>query len=268
MTGNGPAGGRQPAASGAGVVVTRDEPEDGPLTTLLVDSGFRVHHWPTIRTAPPEDPAPLEAALAALDDFDWAVFTSPRAADAVRDVTPPPSLAVAAVGEATAAALADAGWVVDVVPDPQTADALVLALAEAGVGEGDRVLFPASAIARDTVPDGLERLGASVVQPVAYTTEPAPLDTAVCRAALESGAVEVITFTSPSTVQNLQAALGPEVFAMAVRRTRAVAIGPTTAEAVRAVGFDDVVVAEPHSLEGLAARVAAVAGRDPIQEAL
>lgn len=255
------------APTGVGVVVTRDEPDDGPLSTLLADRGFRVHNWPTIRTAPPADPAPLEAALADLDAFDWAVFTSPRAAAAVAGLDAPPALRVAAVGEATAAALADAGWVPDLVPDTQTGEALVIALAEAGVGGGDRVFFPASAIARDTVPDGLERLGADVTQVVAYRTEPAPLDVATCRAALESGAVEVLTFTSPSTVQNLQAGLGPQLFALAVRRTRAVAIGPTTADAVRATGFDDVAVAEPHSLEGLAARVAEVAGRDPIQEA-
>ena len=255
------------APTGVGVVVTRDEADDGPLSTLLADHGFRVLHWPTIRTAPPEDPGPLEAALAELEDYDWAVFTSPRAAAAVAGLEPPPALSVAAVGEATADALAEVGWVVDLVPDTQTGEALVVALAEAGVGEGDRVLFPASAIARDTVPDGLERLGADVTEVVAYRTEPAPLDVASCRTALESGAVEVLTFTSPSTVQNLRAALGPRLFALAARRARAVAIGPTTAEAVRAAGFDDVVVAEPHSLEGLAARVADVAGRDPIEEA-
>ena len=261
------ADGARTAPTGAGVVVTRDEAEDGPLSTLLADHGFRVLHWPTIRTAPPEDPGPLEAALAGLDDYDWAVFTSPRAAAAVAGLEPPPALSVAAVGETTAEALAEVGWVVDLVPATQTGEALVVALAEAGVGEGDRVLFPASAIARDTVPDGLERLGAEVTEVVAYRTEPAPLDVASCRVALESGAVEVLTFTSPSTVQNLQAALGPQLFALAARRARAVAIGPTTAEAVRAAGFDDVIVAEPHSLEGLAARVADLAGRDPIEEA-
>ncbi|MDX1675856.1 MAG: uroporphyrinogen-III synthase, partial [Longimicrobiales bacterium] len=97
---------------------------------------------------------------------------------------------------------------------------------------------------------------------------PAPLDVAACRIELESGAVEWIAFTSPSTVRNLRDALGPDVFGLALRRARAAAIGPTTAEAVRKAGFDDVVVADPHSLEGLASRVAEAAGRDPIQEAL
>ena len=253
--------------TGIGVVVTRDEVDDGPLTALLVDLGCRVYPWPTIRTAPPEDPGPLKAVLAELDLFDWIVFTSPRAARAVVAAERPAELRVAAVGEATADALADVGWVSDLVPEEQTGDALVHALTEAGVGEGTRVLFPASAIARDTVPEGLRRLGADVVQVVAYRTEAAPLDAAVCRAELESGAVKILTFTSPSTVQNLRTVLGPDIFGLAVRKTRAVAIGPTTAEAVREAGFDDVAVAEPHSLEGLAERVAEVASRDSIKEA-
>lgn len=263
--------------AGAGVVVTRDEGPDGPLSALLADRGFRVLHWPTIRFVPLEDDQPLRAARAELDAFDWAVFTSPRAVAAVQgglggqaigEVEQPASLRVAAIGESTAAALTDAGWTVQVVPAEATGDALVGALEDAGVGAGDRVLFPASAIARDVVPDGLKRLGADVLEVVAYRTVVPPLDAAICRAALESGEAAVLTFTSPSTVRNLHAGLGPDTFGLAVRTTRAVAIGPTTAEAVRAAGWSAVAVAEPHSLEGLADRVAALAGRDTIQEAL
>jgi uroporphyrinogen-III synthase len=266
-----------------GVVVTRDEGDDGPLSTRLADRGFRVLNWPTIRFDLPEDPGPLEAGAAALDAFDWAVFTSPRAvlatvaaargygslAEAEGHALPvrPAALRVAAVGEATAASLAEAGWAADVVPETATGDALVVALAEAGVGDGDRVFFPASEIARDVVPDGVRRLGASVTQVVAYRTVMPPLDAAACRTALEAGAVQIVAFTSPSTVQNLQELLGPEIFGLAVRTARAVAIGPTTADAVRGAGFDNVAEAEPHSLEGLADRVAALARSEHIQEA-
>ncbi len=248
-----------------GVVVTRDEGPDGRLTRLLEERGLRVHHWPTIRVGPPEDVAPLDAALADLGAFDWVVFTSPRAVAAVMErVTEGAALAgcprIAAVGEATASAVEEAGWSVDLAPDTQTGEALVAALLAAGMEAGTRVLFPASAIARDTVPDGLGEAGVVVVQVEAYRTEPAPLDRAACARALESGAVSLVAFTSPSTVTNLELALGQDLFEIAVRRTRAVAIGPTTGEAAAGRGFD-VEIAEPHSLEGLAERVARVAGR-------
>jgi uroporphyrinogen-III synthase len=251
----------------AGVVVTRDEGPDGPLTRLLRERGFRVHSWPAIRIAPPADPGPLDEALASLESFGWIVFTSRRAVAAVVDRVsrPPASLRVAAVGSGTAGALADAGWTADLVPGTQTGESLLESLVDAGVGAGTRVLFPASAIARDTVPDGLIEAGAVVVQVEAYRTEPGELDREECAAALENGVVDVVTYTSPSTVENLERALGPELFDRVRRETRAVAIGPTTGEAARVAGLD-VVVAEPHSLEGLADRVAAVAVRNRIEE--
>lgn len=248
-----------------GVVVTRDEGPDGPLTRLLEDRGFTVHHWPTIRTESPDDPAPLAAALSDLSSFDWVVFTSPRAVAAVGDAraadspaTPAPGIRVAAVGRATAGALEEAGWPVDLVPDTQTGEALVAALLDAGMVTGTRVLFPASAITLNTVPDGLEEAGVVVVQVEAYRTEAAMLDRDACRAALESGSVSVVTFTSPSTVANLRAALGSELFDAVRSGTMAVAIGPTTGDAAERAGFD-VLIATPHSLEGLAERVSALA---------
>lgn len=253
--------------TGPGVVVTRDEGPDGRLRRLLRGLGATVHHWPAIRTGPPEDPEPLDRALASLDGFDWAVVTSRRVADVLagRSVAPPDGLSVAAVGQSTADALARVGWPADLVADPQTGEALVEALIDRGVGQGTRVLFPASSIARDVVPEGLAAVGAEVVQVVAYRTEPASLDRAECRRLLAEGGLEVITFTSPSTVRGLEAGLGAELMADA-RRLQAVVIGPTTAEAARAAGFEPI-VAEPHSLEGLARRVAELAAPESIEEA-
>ncbi len=248
------------------MVVTRDEGPDGRLTGLLRERGLTVHHWPTVRTAPPTDVAPLDAALRSLESFDWVVVTSRRVADvlAERGVAAPTAPSVAAVGAATARALEEIGWRVDLVPETQTGEALVTALIARGM-DGARVLFPASNIARDVVPEGLTAAGAEVHGVVAYRTEPAPVDREACRRLLAGGGVGLITFTSPSTVRNLEAALGPELMT-AARRVPAIVIGPTTAEAARSAGFE-AVVAEPHSLEGLAERVAAVAARESIEEA-
>ncbi len=254
-----------------GVVVTRDEGPGGPLATMLQAHGLRVVHWPTIRIAAPADPLPLEAALGQLPSFDWVVFTSPRAVAAVaqRIGGRPEGVAarVAAVGGQTAGVAEEAGWPVDLVPPVHTGEALLETLLAAGVGTGSRVFLPLSAIARDTLPDGLVGAGAEVVHVEAYRTEAATPDRAECRRALEDGVVEILTFTSPLTVQNLMVALGPELAEAARSRTRAVAIGPTTATAAREAGFDNVVVAELHSLEGLADRAAAVAARLGIEEA-
>jgi uroporphyrinogen-III synthase len=266
----GGAGGDDRLKTRPGVVVTRDEEPGGPLASLLRARGFEVLHWPTIRIAGPADPAPLERALAELETFDWIVFTSPRAVAAVADrVGGKPQetgLRAAAVGRQTAGAAREAGWPVDLVPGVQTGDALLRALLDAGVGSGTRVFLPVSAIARAVLPDGLAGAGATVVRVEAYRTEAATLDSGECRRALQSGAAGILTFTSPSTVQNLLATLEPDVADLARARARAVAIGPTTAAAVRDAGFD-AVVADPHSLEGLAERVAGLAAPTGIEEA-
>lgn len=248
---------RDPAAVPL-VVVTRDEARDGRLSVLLRDRGIRVLNWPTIATAPPLDPEPLRQAVAALDSFDWVAFTSRRAVaalalvlDAAAEIRP----SIAVVGTSTAQEVRRRGWPIEVLPKEQTGPGLVRAMAAAGAGAGTRVLQPASDIALDEVREGLESLGADVVQVVAYRTVPARLDLEEVRAAAAEGSPDAFTFTSPSTVDNLIASLDDELRELA-RGTPAICIGPTTAEAARKAGFFRLFEADTHSLEGLADRVA------------
>ncbi|MCP4659163.1 MAG: uroporphyrinogen-III synthase [bacterium] len=234
------------------MVVTRPEEPDGPLVTLLRRRGARVLHWPVVRIDPPEDPRPLEAALERLDEYDWIVFSSARAVSAVAGRATPSQDGprVAAVGSATAGALTAAGWRVDLTAHPARGAALVQALAEAGCA-GARVLFPASAIARPTIPDGLRARGARVEEVTAYRTRPCPLDRDRCLAELRRGAIAAITFASPSAVDGLQRALGTEGFDLLLAAAPSVAIGPTTAEALDRAGHPAARVAEPSTIEGL-----------------
>jgi uroporphyrinogen-III synthase len=245
----------KPPLAGIGVVVTRDEPVDGPLATRLARAGARVLRWPATATAEPDDPAPLAAALAALPEFDWLVVTSARAVEAVarRVDRLPPSLRVAAVGEATAAAARAAGWRVDRVPREFSGEALVAVFRAAGDAHGAKVLFPAADRAAATVPDGLAALGAEVDRVEAYRTVPAPLDPDRCLASAAGGEAEVLTFTSPSAVDGLARALGDEIFAHFVERLAVVVLGSTTAAALARRGLAADAVAEPSTLDGLVA---------------
>ena len=243
------------------VVVTRDEPRGGPLGASLRARGLEVLWWPVMRISPPADPRPLEQALARAAEFDWIVFASRHAVEAVASrCSPPPHARIAAVGSATAEALRARGWAPEAVPDDAHAEALVRALA-AHVTPGTRVLFPASSRALPALGEGLRRLGAQVVQVEAYRNQAVPLDLAACRAAIESEAVGAVTFTSPSCVEELEHALGRDVFGrlLAMRAQGngsggafALALGPTTAGALTARGIDPVLAA-PATLDGLAA---------------
>jgi uroporphyrinogen-III synthase len=240
--------------AGVGVVLTRGEGSDGPFTRILKERGARVLDWGCIGFAPPEDLCPLYSALLRIRDYDWICFSSPRAVDAVvnRIERPPNGLRMAAVGPSTAAAIREAGWPVHRMPRKGSGEGLVEAFAEAGDAEGARVFFPASAIAREVIPQGLAELGAQVDRTTAYRTVTLPLDASSCRASVDNGEVDVVTFASPSAMEALREGIGDELFRRLSLGTPAAAMGPTTEEALRKAGWVRLAVAENPTLEGLA----------------
>ena len=243
------------APAARAVVVTRAESADGPLSRELKSLGLSVLLWPAVSVSQ-TDPTLLAPALRSLRSFTWIVFASRNAVAAVLEQLrqPPAGLKVAAVGKATAQVLRMRGWPVDLVPDEASAASLVAAFAARGLAQepGVRILFPASSRALPTIAAGLTQLGAQVVQVEAYRTGSAGLDVADCRAWIARDGIAAVTFASPSAVDELAAALGPEDFGRLLERAAAVAIGRTTARALSARGHQPV-VASSATLEGLAA---------------
>jgi uroporphyrinogen-III synthase len=247
--------GRAPGSlAGVGVAVTRGEGPDGPLTVALENLGARVLDWGSIAFAAPEDPGPLLSALARLPEFDWVIFSSPRAVEAVvgRLEAPPADLRCAAVGPSTAASLQAAGWPAHRVPEEGTGEGMVEIFRRAGDAAGARVLFPASAVAREVIPSGLAALGATVERVTAYRLVTLPLDPEACRAAVEAEDVQVVTFGSPSALKGLREGIGENLFLRLSRTLPAAAMGPTTAGALREAGWRRIIVAEEPTLEALA----------------
>ncbi|MCS6841633.1 MAG: uroporphyrinogen-III synthase [Roseiflexus sp.] len=244
---------------GKRVVVTRAVERAEGLASALRDQGAEVLVCPTIAYAPPDDPEPLEAALEHLDQYDWIIFTSVAAVDAFasRQALPPPlHVRVAAVGKATAAAIETHGGRVDLVPAQQNAEGL---LAELQNVAGRRILLPVSNIARDTLAVGLREREAFVEVVTAYQTVPGPgvrdLIDPLCRRAIDA-----IVFSSPSTLRYLLD--GMEQFGIDRSVARAlftgvalIAIGPTTAHALRDEGLPVAAQAPNPGVEGVAEAV-------------
>ena len=242
------------ALTGIGVAITRGERGDGPLTLILKKRGAEVLDWGSIGFAPPEDVCPLLSALARIHDYDWVCFSSPRAVEAVvsRMPVPPEGVRTAVVGPTTAAALRGAGWPVHRVPKEGTGEGLVEAFRVAGDARGAKVFFPASAIAREVIPEGLAELGAQVDQMTAYRMVMLPLEEAACRGAVKGGLVQVVTFASPSAMEGLRKGIGEDLFRELARGTPAAVMGPTTGEALTGAGWMKMAVASTPTLEGLA----------------
>lgn len=245
------------ALSDVGVAVTRGEGPEGPLTLLLKREGARVLDWGSIGFAPPEDPNPFFAALERLGDYDWIVFSSPRAVDAVipRVGALPEGLKVAAVGPSTAEALAQEGWRADRVPEVGSGEALVKVFRIAEDVAGTRIFFPSSAIAREVIPLGLSALGARVDQVVAYRMMTLPLDRGACHESVDRDEVQVVTFASPSAMEGLRVGVGEQLFDRLALQVPAAAMGPTTAAALERAGWRRITVASSPDFPGLVAAV-------------
>ncbi|MEJ0007861.1 MAG: uroporphyrinogen-III synthase [Steroidobacteraceae bacterium] len=234
------------------VVVTRDEPADGPLSRELRALGLTVLGWPVLSIGAANDAAPLDQTLRHLNQFEWLVFASQHAvAEVVHRVPVPPAyLNVAAVGERTAQALRSAGWLVTAVPEDQTAEGLVAVL-RSQLMPGAKVLFAAGSRSLPTLREGLTAAGALVTQVEAYATQAGTLDVADCHDWVERCAVGAVTFTSPSAVAELDRALGPAAFDRLLESSTAITLGTTTGKALAFRGFPSV-LATPATLIGMA----------------
>ena len=120
---------------------------------------------------------------------------------------------------------------------------------------GVRVLLPAADIGRDELADGLSRLGASVERVTAYRTVTPPYAAQRARDAFADG-IDIVTFTSSSTVRNLLGLLGllgedggPGKEAMS--SSLIACIGPVTAGTARELGLHVDIEAEEHTVDGL-----------------
>ena len=251
-----------PRLDGRRVAVTRGKGGDDPLAARLRALGAEVLEAPAVATAPPASWAPLDAALAELEAFDWIAFASATAVEAALGrlealgrPPPPARVRLAAVGRATAAALARRLRPPDLVPPDATGEALAAALAP-GV-RGLRVLVPRAAEGRPELVDGLAAAGAEVVAAPAYRTVPAPPEAlAPLGEALRRGELDAVAFASPSAVRAVVGALG----AAALSRCALAAIGPTTAAALRDAGLEASIVPAVSTAADLADAVAARLG--------
>ena len=230
---------------GRRVVVTRAREQASGLAAGLQELGAEVVEFPTIAIRP-EDPALLDTALTALASYDWVVFTSAngvrffwdRLAARGMDTRALAGNKVAAIGSATAEALAARGLRADFVPPAFVAEEVARGLIAQGV-DGARVLIPRAREAREVLPEDLRRAGAVVDVVPVYVTEPAATNREAVLARLEADELDWVTFGSSSTVRNFFAQISPEQ-ARRATRLRFACIGPVTAATLREYGF------EPH----------------------
>ena len=252
---------------GKRVLVTRSRTQASRMCELLEDAGAVAVELPAIAIAPPEDFAPLDAAVSRLSSYGWVIFASVNAVDAVferldvqgLDARAFGTARVGAIGPATAAALGQRGIQPDFTPSRSVSSAALEELADyewASVS----VLLPAADIGRDELAEELSQLGAKIERVTAYRTVTPPDAEQRARDAFAEG-IDIVTFTSSSTVRNLLSLLDTPSSLSEGGNTRGgtlsgsliACIGPVTSATARELGLRVDIEADEHTVDGLAA---------------
>ena len=252
-------------SQGKRVLITRSRTQASKLRELLEQAGAQPVELPSIEIAPLEDYQELDLELdralerfsvrGAEPDSHWIIFASTNAVEAVfarlaaqgKDARVFANATIGAIGPATAQALAQQGIRADFVPASSTSEAVLEELSSRD-WTGVPVLLPGADIGREVLTEGLASLGAQVRRVTAYRTVTPSGASDRARQLLQEG-VDVVTFTSSSTVRNLMELLGGDKELLA--SSLIACIGPVTAATAAELGLRVDLVAREATVEGL-----------------
>lgn len=247
---------------GKSILVTRAREQASLLTRKLEALGARCIEAPAIKIVPPDTYEPLDAAIAQIRQYQWLIFTSAngveyffaRLVEKGFDARVLGNAKVAAIGVSTANKLREYGIYADVVPVEFVAEGIIEAV-DGKIKPGDKILIPRAVEARSVLPDKLRAMGAAVDVVPAYQTLAGSANGEEIAAMLKNGEIDLITFTSSSTVKNLLKLLGKDGLAL-VKGTTAASIGPITGKTCADAGFEPQIMAEEYTIGGLTDAIA------------
>jgi uroporphyrinogen III methyltransferase / synthase len=243
---------------GKRILVTRARSQALSLVQKIESLGGEVVEFPTIEIRPPDSYGPLDQAIQQIASYDWLIFTSVNGVEQflhrfeqlgknLADLT---GIEVGAIGPETAKRLTAAQIQPSLVPKQYQAEGILEALISETV-LGKRILIPRAAKARDILPETLRQRGARVDVVEAYQTVLPQVDvSALCRL-LPQGKIDMITFTSSSTVTNFAAMLGDQNLPKLLSGVVIACIGPITRKTVEDLGMRSEVVSEEFTIPGL-----------------
>jgi len=253
---------------GTRILITRARHQVDPFRRELVDLGASVVEIPTIeiQRLPIDDR--VTKAIKNLDRTALVIFASANAVDIFfqmllttgSDARAMHNCKLCAIGQETADALVGRGLRPELVTSEYTAEGLANAL-EGWELVGARVLVPRAEIARDALPSLLANRGAEVdILPVYRAVCPPAAGPALMRL-FEGEGVDVITFTSSSTVANFVRAFPEDRLPAVLGEAEIACMGPVTADTARKLGLDVTIVAREYTTHGLVQAIAEATAR-------
>ena len=229
--------------AGKRIVITRARKQAENLARAIEDLGGEIIEFPTIEICPPESFTEFDDAIDKLDGYDWVIFTSVNSVEPflqrlkIKGKTADALSAhkIGAIGAETARRLEAARICASLVPERYQAEGILAAISPEEI-RGKRVLIPRAAEAREVLPATLRNWGAVVDVIVAYRTELPCVDVRPLAGLLVERKIDVVTFTSSSTVRNFVRLFGGRRLGEIVNGSMIACIGPITAATVEDLG--------------------------------
>ncbi len=244
---------------GKTIIVTRSRDQASEFSEQLIELGANVLEYPTINITSPDDFGPLDRELENLDSTDWLIFTSVNGVDAFfnrifelgRDVRDLKGVKICSIGPSTTERIKGFHVSIDCQPPKYVAESVVEALKKVEEIKGKRFLMPRTDIARSYIPEELEKMGAEVSDIIAYKTVLATDGDNIVLDKLKDGEVDIVTFTSASTVKNFVKIIGEDNLAAFKNNVQFASIGPITNDSAEEMNIDISIKAEEYTIPGL-----------------
>ena len=253
---------------GRRVLITRARHQVDPFRRELVELGASVVEIPTIEIQPMPIDDRVRQAISHLDGTALVIFASANAVNIFFQMLLSSGLdaralhrsKLCAIGQETAESLEGHGLRPELITSEYTAEGLAKAL-EGWEMDGMHVLVPRAEIARDALPSLLANRGAEVeILPVYRAICPSEASDALLRIFNNEG-VDVITFTSSSTVYNFVRAFPEDRLPAVLGDAEIACMGPVTADIARKLGLTVSIVAREYTTHGLVQAIAESAAR-------
>jgi uroporphyrinogen-III synthase len=245
--------------SGRRVAVTRPAGSTSDWRTRLEALGAEVVELPLIKVTKDVNLDTLAEVLQEMGSYEWVIFTSANGVkyffeEFIRvheDIRALGLVRIAAVGEATAAALKDLHLRVDLQPKKASGEELAKELIKRESMDSAKVLVVTGSRNRDTLVELLHEARTIVDQLPVYKTEETDLASDPVAGEFRAKGADAILFASPSAVQSFFDQAAALKLAPKARKPLAGSIGPTTTAAMKQLGLPvDFEAAEP-SLDAL-----------------
>ena len=243
---------------GKKILVTRSRQQSFTLSEKIQDLGGQAIEFPVIEINPPLSFDQLDCAINSVEKYDWIIFTSTNGVQKFfsrlkvlnKDIRKLKDIKLCAIGLKTAQELDKLGLLVDFVPEEYRAEAIIEWFRLRDI-KSKKILLPRADIARETLAVSLESMGAIVDNISIYQTVSGKPDSNKLVKLLEEKSLDIITFTSSSTVKYFCDILKTKNLVELLKGITVVSIGPITTFTALEYGITIDIQAAEYTIDGL-----------------